>query len=121
VGNGDVFSPEDAQALIEQTNCDHIAIGRGARGNPWIFRQVKAWLRQGQIPTPPSPEEKMATALRHLELKMAYAAGEERAVMEMRPHLAWYLKGLPEAAKIRARINKAQTLSAVREIFESCL
>ncbi|MBQ3899176.1 MAG: tRNA dihydrouridine synthase DusB [Lachnospiraceae bacterium] len=122
IGNGDVTSPEKAKALIDQTGCDGIMIGRGAEGNPWIFRQVVSYLETGEILDPPSPAEKKALAIRHAELMLKYK-GEHIAIQEMRKHLAWYTAGMPNSSRFRGRINNMDTmeqlLEGVSEIF-SC-
>lgn len=118
VGNGDVFSPEDAERLLKETNCDHIAVARGVRGNPWLFQQIKSWLEKGTKLPDPTVEERVALALRHLRLKVEYA-GESRAVREMRPHLMWYLKGVPGSAQLRQRINTAGSLAEMERILNS--
>ncbi len=120
VGNGDVSSPHSARDLLDQTNCDHVAIGRGARGNPWLFRQVKAYLEEGVILPDPSLDERIALALRHLQMKVEYD-GERRAVREMRPHLAWYLKGVPRSAEARHMINTTTTASGMETILKDLL
>lgn len=120
VGNGDVFSSEDAQALFTTTNCDHIAIGRGCQGNPWIFQEIKAWLEKGVILPKPELKERIAVAVRHLNMKIEYS-GEDRAVREMRPHLAWYLKGIPNAAETRNLINTTTKASEVVKLLQNML
>lgn len=120
VGNGDVFSGADAQALFSRTKCDHLAVGRGARGNPWIFKQIKARLKEGLCLPPPSVEERAALALRHLMMKVEYD-GEARAVKEMRPHLMWYLKGTAGSAQLRNSINTASALPELKKIIEQLL
>lgn len=120
VGNGDVFSPEQGRKLLEQTNCDHLAIGRGAQGNPWIFRQMKAYMEDGVILPEPSLEERIALALRHLQMKVDYD-GEGRAVREMRPHLAWYLKGVPHSAEARRLINTTTSARGMIEVLKELL
>lgn len=120
VGNGDVFSTSDAEALIRQTGCDHIAIGRGAQGNPWLFGQIKAWLEEGILLPEPTVAERIALALRHLHMKVDHD-GEYTAVREMRPHLAWYLKGIPYSAEIRSKINTAQSVDALTELLKELL
>lgn len=120
VGNGDVFSPRDARELITKTSCDHIAIGRGAQGNPWIFGQVKTYLEEGVILPDPSVDERIALAIRHLRMKVEYD-GETRGVREMRPHLAWYLKGVPYAAEARRVINGTTTLNAMEKVLKELL
>ncbi len=118
VGNGDVFSGADALRLLEQTKCDHLAVGRGARGNPWIFRQIKAYLQGGTLPPEPTVRERVSLALRHLGMKVEYV-GEDRAVREMRPHLMWYLKGVPGSGRFRQKINTACSVGEVEKILNS--
>lgn len=120
VGNGDVFSGEDAQSLIELTNCDHIAIGRGAQGNPWIFGRIKAWLEEGRLIPEPTVEERIEVALRHLHIKVEYS-GEHIGIREMRPHLAWYLKGIPYSAETRRLINTTTTLVEMEQLLKELL
>lgn len=120
VGNGDVFTREDAKKMFEYTKCDHLAIGRGAQGNPWIFKQVQAWLKSGLIIPEPSIEEKISLAMRHLDMKVEYS-GEERAIREMRSHLAWYLKGVPNSAEVRKTINTTSELTAMKDLLKEIL
>ncbi|HHY16028.1 MAG TPA: tRNA dihydrouridine synthase DusB [Firmicutes bacterium] len=118
VGNGDVFSATAAERLLKLTQCDHLAVGRGARGNPWIFRQIKARLRENIWLPEPTTAERVALALRHLRLKTEQD-GEERAVREMRPHLMWYLKGVPGSSRLRREINTACCVREVENILNS--
>jgi len=106
IGNGDIFSGADALLMRERTGCDGIMIARGAEGNPFIFPEVKAALR-GLPYTPPGPVERIDMAMRHTR-RMVEMKGE-RAVIEMRKHLAWYVKGLRGAADFRVKINGAQS------------
>ena len=121
IANGDVFSWADAKALLDLSGCDGIAIGRGALGNPWIFREIKQGLA-GRDPLPADPLETQELCLRHARL-MAEWKGEDRAVIEMRKHFAWYLKGLRGAAQVRSRINTMDSLidveNTIREYFQS--
>lgn len=121
IANGDVFSWEDAKALLDLSGCDGVAIGRGALGNPWIFQQIQQGLA-GQVPQLPQPDEIQALCLRHARL-MAEWKGEDRAVIEMRKHFAWYLKGLRGAAQVRSQINTMERLSdveaAINEYFRT--
>ncbi|MGL5329732.1 MAG: tRNA dihydrouridine synthase DusB [Peptostreptococcaceae bacterium] len=105
IGNGDVFTVEDAQNMIAKTGCDAIMIGRGAQGNPWIFKRINHYMQTGEILPEPTMEEKMNTAKKHLKLAVE-EHGEYVAVREMRKHIAWYLKGLKGSAKVRDEINK---------------
>lgn len=116
IGNGDIFTPEDALRMLEFTGCDGVMIGRGALGNPWIFGQIRALL-SGQPFPPPTPGERLNMALRHLRSAVE-ARGEERGVKEMRKHLSYYLRGLPYAARIREAINKEGTLPGLVQLLE---
>lgn len=117
IGNGDIFTPEDALRMLEFTGCDGVMIGRGALGNPWIFGQIRALLSGQPLPPPPTPGERLDMALRHLRSAVE-ARGEERGVKEMRKHLSYYLRGLPHAARIREAINKEGTLPGIIQILE---
>lgn len=117
IGNGDIFTPGDALRMLETTGCDGIMIGRGALGNPWLFGQIRALLSGQPLPPPPTPEERLNMALRHLRYTVE-AKGEERGVKEMRKHLSLYLKGLPHAARIREAINKEGSLPGLIRILE---
>lgn len=103
IGNGDVFTPEDALRMREITNCDGIMIARGSMGNPWIFNQVQRAL-EGKEVLPVTPEDKIDMCIRHYELAVKYD-GEYKAVREMRKHSSWYIKGLPKSTDIRSVIN----------------
>ena len=105
IGNGDVFTVEDAQNMLEKTKCDAIMIGRGAQGNPWIFKRINHYMQTGEILPEPTLEEKINIAKKHLNLAVE-EHGEYIAVREMRKHIAWYLKGLKGSAKVRDEINK---------------
>jgi len=100
IGNGDVFSPEDAKRLLEHTGCDGVMIGRGALGNPWMLYRTIQYLNSGELLGDPTPREKMEVAILHLDRLIALR-NEHVAVREMRKHLAWYLKGLPGGARVK--------------------
>lgn len=122
IGNGDITSPQAAADMIKQTGCDGIMIGRGAQGNPWIFRQVTQYLETGTLPPLPDNTEKREMILRHAELLKQYK-GEYTAVREMRKHLSWYTVGMPHSAKFRQLINSMESmeelLAGVNTIFET--
>ncbi|WP_461613850.1 tRNA dihydrouridine synthase DusB [Clostridium sp. Marseille-QA1073] len=103
IGNGDVFSAENAMKIKKQTNCDGIMIARGAMGNPWIFREITQALK-GENITKPIPIEKVDMCINHLNLSIKYFE-EIKAVREMRKHIAWYIKGLKYCTEIKDRIN----------------
>jgi tRNA-dihydrouridine synthase B len=108
IGNGDVASPEDAAAMLDETGCAGVMIGRAAQGNPWIFNDILTAWRTGRRPPAPTPAERGAVIRRHLDLLAAHA-GEDQAVREMRKHVCWYTKGLPEGARFRAEIQAVRT------------
>jgi nifR3 family TIM-barrel protein len=116
IGNGDVRSGKDAARMLDVTGCDAVMIGRAARGNPWIFRNVLHYLETGQELPPPTPDERVAMAFRHFDLLLRYK-GEAKAVLEMRKHLAWYTRGLRGAARLRARLHTADSAAAVRALI----
>lgn len=117
VGNGDVFTIEDAIKMKEITNCDGIMIARGAQGNPWIFKRVAHYMKTGEILPKPTAEEKIKMALRHLEM-LIENKGEYIAVREIRKHMGWYLKGIRNSAKIRGDMN---TLKTKEEIIKKLM
>jgi len=116
IGNGDIWTPEDARKIMDFTGCDAVMIGRGARGNPWIFRRTAVYLAYGELLPEPTYLERLETAERHLELAVLFK-GEERALLEMRKHLAWYTKGLPKAAQIREEVNRVKDIKALKEFL----
>ncbi len=103
IGNGDVTDVQSAALLLEQTGCDAIMIGRGAMGNPWLFRQINAYLTDTRVLPDPGIHERMAVMLRHIDRTIQYK-GERTAMMEARHHAAYYTKGLRGGAGFRRRI-----------------
>ena len=116
IANGDVFSGEDALAIREQTGCDGIMVGRGAKGNPWIFREIRAALDGKPIPDRPEPEEVIAMILRHAELSIHYK-GEFTGIREMRKHTAWYTAGMRGASKLRDAVNQVSNYEQLKALF----
>lgn len=115
IGNGDIFTPEDAINMFEFTNCDGIALGRGAIGNPFLFRRILNKINN-EIDTPPSYEEIISTALKHLDMAVDFK-GERVGIREMRKHIAWYLKGLPNSNEVKNKVNKMNTKEEIRKII----
>lgn len=117
IGNGDVFKPEDAKNLLDDTGCDGVMIARGAKGNPWIFSRTLKYLETGDAGPEPTVEEIKAMIIRHGNLQ-SERKGEEVAMREMRKHMAWYTSGLPHSAKLRNDINQVETMSELRRFVE---
>lgn len=116
IGNGDVFTPEDAKRMLEQTGCDGVMIGRGALGNPWMLYRTVRYLETGELLPEPTPREKVEIALLHMDRLIALR-GEEVAVREMRKHASWYLKGLRGAARVRDRINEQTSREGMARVL----
>lgn len=107
IGNGDVVSASSAIALLEQSGCDGIMIGRAAQGNPWIFKEILCALHGKEVPEEPDPEERWAVVREHL-MGLASLHGVEIAKRLAHKHVAWYSKGLPGGAEFRARFHRSQ-------------
>lgn len=116
IGNGDILTAEDVIAMKEQTNCDGFMIGRGAQGNPWIFRQILHYLDTGEELPRPEMREVADMLLRHARAQIAFK-GENMGIREMRKHAAWYTSGYKNSAKLRGRINEIETYGQLEELF----
>ena len=114
IGNGDVVDGESALALLQQTGCDGIMIGRACQGNPWIFREVKNFLESGQVCPRPTNREIVDTILRHARLQLQYK-GEYIGIREMRKHVSWYSAGVPNSARFRAEINAMESMEELMD------
>lgn len=117
IGNGDVDSPESAKAMLEQTGCDGIMVGRAVRGNPWLFREINTYLNTGEKCASPSATQVKETIKRHATLQLKYK-GEYIGIREMRKHLSWYTVGYPHSAALRQRINNMTTMDELLESIE---
>ena len=117
IGNGDVVSGESAIAMMEQTGCDGVMIGRGAQGNPWIFAELLEYERTGILPERPSMEELKEMMLRHARLQIEYK-GEFLGIREMRKHVSWYTTGLPNSARLRGEINAVESYAELVELLD---
>lgn len=107
IGNGDIIDGGSAAHMLEYTGCDGIMVGRAAEGNPWIFKVISAYLKDGTVLPPPDLDERREVALKHLGLLVEFK-GEHRGVLEGRKHMAWYFKGVSGGAVLRTALNKAQ-------------
>lgn len=115
-GNGDIFTVADGLKMREETGCDGLMIGRGADGNPWLFRELAAVLAGKEQPMKPTLEERLAQAAEHLKMLIDYK-GEYISVKEMRRHISAYLKGMPHAAEFRGRFHKVDTKEQFLELL----
>ena len=116
IGNGDVVDAASAEALVEQTGCDGIMIGRGAEGNPWIFKQILHYMQTGETLARPTQHEVKEMMLRHARMQVEYKGGAI-GIREMRKHVAWYTAGFPHSAKLRAAINQVESLQALEQML----
>lgn len=116
IGNGDIVDEKTAKRMFEYTGVDGIMIGRGALGNPWIFRSLLHYFQTGQKIDSPSKEEKLQVILKHIELEVE-EKGEYTAIREMRKHIAWYIKNLKNASSFRQKVNTIET----KQELETCL
>ncbi len=114
IGNGDIFSAEDAKKMLDETGCAAVMIGRGAQGNPFIFRQINELLKYGEVRFYPSEEDKITAAIMLLK-ELIRTKGERRGVKEARKHIAWFIKGLRNSAEAKSKIF---TLSDYREVID---
>lgn len=119
IGNGDIKCKEDADLMFKQTNVDGIMIGRASLGNPWIFRDVIAYLKNEEVKEV-GKEEKLDTIIKHIELEVAQK-GEIVGIKELRKHMCAYIKNLPNSASLREKINKIEAkdelISCLTEYF----
>lgn len=116
IGNGDITKPEDSKRMTDETGCDAIMIGRGAQGNPWIFKRIIHYFKTGEILREPTIKERIDMILKHLDMMISYK-GEHVGVLEMRKHISWYLKGIHGAAKIKEQIFKMTDYRDIKNIL----
>ncbi|MTI46514.1 MAG: tRNA dihydrouridine synthase DusB [Firmicutes bacterium] len=120
IGNGDIFTPEDGKKMIEYTGCDGIMIGRGCRGNPWIFKRTVGLIKDNESLPEPSNKERIEMALKHLDM-ITSIKKEFVAVKEMRKHIAWYIKGMKYSAEMRNNINSISEKSELVDVLNQYL
>ena len=120
IGNGDVFSAQDAENMLDITGCDGIMVGRGALGNPFIFREIKELFEKGAVSYSPSDLEKLETALLHTNM-LCESKGEHIGILESRKHIAWYVKGMKNANNLKNSVFSAQSLAEITEILENAM
>ena len=117
IGNGDVVSGESALAMMCETGCDGVMIGRGAQGNPWIFSELVEYEKTGVMPERPNNEELKDLMLRHSRLQIQYK-GEYLGIREMRKHVSWYTTGLKNSAKLRGEINAVESYEELSKLLD---
>lgn len=117
IGNGDVVDGESYLAMIEQTGCDGVMVGRAARGNPWIFREIETYVKEGRVPERPVLSELAEMILRHSKM-LAEEKGEYVAIREMRQHASWYTAGYPNSAAFRRQINEATSMAELESMVK---
>ena len=120
IGNGDVVDGPSAAAMMKETGCGAVMVGRGAQGNPWIFPQIRHYLATGEVLPPPTAMERYEQMLSHFEALLAYK-GEYIGVREMRSHASWYTHGLYGSAALRERINRAGSADEFRAIVHDMM
>ena len=116
IGNADIFTPQDAKRMLEETGCDGLMIARGARGNPWIFRRIAHYLDTGELLPQPDAREVGTMILRHARMQ-AELKGEALGMKEMRKHIAWYTAGLRGSAALRRQCNTLETLAELEKML----
>ncbi len=120
IGNGDVDGPKAAEKMLRETDCDGIMIGRAARGNPWIFREIKEYFATGKLLPRPSPAEVGSMILRHASAQIAQK-GEYTGIREMRRHVAWYTAGMPHSARLRREVNQVESYAQLEALLADSL
>ena len=120
IGNGDVIDGASAKKMYEETGCDFVMVGRGAMGTPWVFNQINAFMERGEILPDPDLETRLKIMLEQLELMKKYKS-ERTVLLESRKHVAWYLKGVRNAAKLRRMCGEISSLSDIELICEKAL
>ena len=120
IGNGDITDIESAKKMFEYTKCDAIMVGRGVLGNPWLIKQLDSYFKDGSIIRNPTCEEKIEMCLKHLDYLLKIK-NEKVAILEMRSHIAWYLKGIPNNNLIKDEIFKSDTVEEIKKILNNYL
>jgi nifR3 family TIM-barrel protein len=116
IGNGDVRTPDDALRMLETTGCDAVMMGRAAFGDPWVFARVRAKWERGEMLPLPTAADRLEAGIRHLSMLVA-TVGESIATKEMRKHVAWYIKGLPNSARVREQVNRTGSAAELSDLL----
>ena len=120
IANGDIKDIESAKKMLEYTKCDAIMIGRATLGNPWLIKKLVTYFEENIILPDPTYEEKINMALKHLSY-LTDLKNEKVAILEIRSHMAWYLKGLKDSGPIKNAINQAKTIEEIKKILNNYL
>ncbi len=120
IGNGDIFTPEDAKRMYEQTECDYVMVGRGSLGRPWLFSQINEYLSDGIYSPDPAPEERMKIMLKHAD-KICQLKGVRNGMCELRKHALYYTKGLKCSAKLRNEFSTVKTFDELQLLAEKVI
>ena len=115
IGNGDVDSPQKAEALVKETGCDGIMMGRAVQGNPWLFSRILHYQQTGELLPGPGMEEIKEMILRHAKMQLEYK-GNYTGMREMRKHVAWYTTGMPHSASVRRMVNEVESYEQLEEL-----
>lgn len=118
IGNGDIFAPQDAERMFEQTGCDAVMVARGARGNPWIFFQLQEYFKTGIVPAKPETDELLDMIRRHTSL-LIEEKGEYTAIHEMRKHVGWYTAGYKNSSQLRGRVNEVESYEELMTLLDT--
>ncbi len=116
IGNGDIRDARDAKRMLDYTGCDAVMVGRASEGDPFIFRQINEYLETGAVTFEPTPLMRLEQMTEHVEMLVAYK-GEARGIKEARKHIAWYIKGLPGAARLRGEVFKITDLTSLNALL----
>lgn len=117
IGNGDITGAKDAKRMYEETGCDGFMIGRAARGNPWIFREISSYIKTGKACEAPDMEQVKEMILRHAEMLIA-CKGEYTGIREMRKHVAWYTAGMPHSSALRNKVNQLESYEELKRLIQ---
>ena len=120
IGNGDIKTKEDAKRMLEDTGCDMVMIGRGCLGNPWLMKEIINYIEHEKVIDKPTYTEKINMCLKHIDYLLEIK-NERITVLEMRPHIAWYIKGLPNNIEIKKQIFEERSINKVKEILNTYL
>ena len=116
IGNGDIFKPQDAERMFAKTGCDGVMVARGARGNPWLFRDIIDYLDKGMLHEKPSIQEMVDMMLCHAHMHIRHK-GEYQGIREMRKHVAWYTAGYPGSARMRQAVNEVESYEELEQLL----